>query len=217
MLRTISEPLTPSAVGRLFRRAPRRAIRRRGVDGAGPLGGSGRLTLLPEDAKVAGLTEAALLVDGPTAAGRRPARIRSHAALAVVVCLALGGCIGETINRGYVLTPETLEQLTVGASREQVLLSLGSPSTTGTLGGEVFYYISQKASRPVAFMNPEITDQRVLAIYFDTDGRVSEVAEYGMKDGKVFDFLSRKTPTGGADYGFIGQILRGATKVGPSL
>ena len=37
------------------------------------------------------------------------------------------------------------------------------------------------------------------------------------KDGKVFDFLSRKTPTGGADYGFIRQILRGATKVGPSL
>jgi outer membrane protein assembly factor BamE (lipoprotein component of BamABCDE complex) len=172
---------------------------------------------LPEDAKVAGLTDAALPVDGPTAESPRPARTRSHAALAVVVCLALGGCIGETINRGYVLTPETLEQIGVGASREQVLLSLGSPSTTGTLGGEVFYYISQKASRPVAFMNPEITDQRVLAIYFDTDGRVSEVAEYGMKDGKVFDFLSRKTPTGGADYGFIGQILRGATTVGPSL
>jgi len=174
---------------------------------------------LPEDAKVAGLTEAAFPVDGPTEKGGRPARTRSHAVLAAVVCLALAGCtgVGETLNRGYVLTPETLEQIAVGASREQVLLSLGSPSTTGTLGGEVFYYISQKASRPVAFMNPEIVDQRVLAIYFDTDGRVTEVAEYGMKDGKVFDFLSRKTPTGGADYGFIGQILRGATKVGPSI
>lgn len=148
---------------------------------------------------------------------RRRARTLSPAVLAVAACLALGGCVGETINRGYVLTPETLEQIPVGSSREQVLLALGSPSTTGTLGGEVFYYISQKASRPVAFMNPELTDQRVLAIYFDEEGRVTEVAEYGMQDGKVFDFISRKTPTGGADFGFIGQILRGATNVGPSL
>ena len=147
----------------------------------------------------------------------RRARALAPAVLALTACLALGACVGETLNRGYVLTPETLEQVSVGASREQVLLALGSPSTTGTLGGEVFYYISQKASRPVAFMNPEITDQRVLAIYFDTEGRVSEVAEYGLQDGKVFDFISRKTPTGGSDFGFIGQILRGATTVGPSL
>lgn len=168
---------------------------------------------------MAGLTNAAFTVGRPAAERPDAGRTRSPALLVMAVCLALGGCtgLGETINRGYVLTPETLEQISVGASREQVLLSLGSPSTTGTLGGEVFYYISQKANRPVAFMNPEITDQRVLAIYFDTDSRVSEVAEYGMKDGKVFDFISRKTPTGGADYGFIGQILRGATTVGPSL
>ncbi len=162
-------------------------------------------------------TDAVLRTEPHPAGSPRRARALAPTVVALAACLALGACVGETLNRGYVLTPETLEQIPVGSSREQVLLALGSPSTTGTLGGEVFYYISQKASRPVAFMNPEITDQRVLAIYFDTDGRVSEVAEYGMKDGKVFDFISRKTPTGGADYGFIGQILRGATTVGPSL
>jgi len=166
---------------------------------------------------VAAGTEAANRNDAPAADRHRPARARSGVVLAVAVCAGLAGCVGETLNRGYVLTPEALEQIPVGSSREQVLLSLGPPSTTGTLGGEVFYYISQKANRPVAFVNPTVTDQRVLAIYFDTDGRVSEVAEYGLQDGKVFDFLSRKTPSGGADYGFIGQILRGATTVGPSL
>jgi outer membrane protein assembly factor BamE (lipoprotein component of BamABCDE complex) len=172
---------------------------------------------LPEDAKVGRPTDAVLRTEPSPSGSPRRARALAPTVVALAACLALGACVGETLNRGYVLTPETLEQIPVGSSREQVLLALGSPSTTGTLGGEVFYYISQKASRPVAFMNPEITDQRVLAIYFDTEGRVSEVAEYGMKDGKVFDFISRKTPTGGADYGFIGQILRGATTVGPSL
>ncbi len=162
-------------------------------------------------------TDAVLPIEPSNPGSPRRPRALAPAVLALAACLTLGACVGETINRGYVLSPETLEQIPVGSSREQVLLALGSPSTTGTLGGEVFYYISQKANRSVAFMNPEITDQRVLAIYFDQEGRVTEVAEYGMQDGKVFDFISRKTPTGGADYGFIGQILRGATKVGPSL
>ncbi len=162
-------------------------------------------------------TDAVLRPEPSNLGSPRRARAAAPMVIALAACLTLGACVGETINRGYVLTPETLEQIPVGSSREQVLLALGTPSTTGTLGGEVFYYISQKANRPVAFMNPEITDQRVLAIYFDTDGRINEVAEYGMQDGKVFDFISRKTPTGGSDYGFIGQILRGATSVGPSL
>jgi outer membrane protein assembly factor BamE (lipoprotein component of BamABCDE complex) len=143
-------------------------------------------------------------------------RIRP-AMLALAATFAVGGCLSETYNRGYVLTPEALQQAPVGSSREQVLLALGSPSTTGTLGGEVFYYISEKEVRQAAFLNPTPVDRRVLAVYFDDEGRVKEIAEYGLKDGKVFDFIGKKTPTGGADYGFLGQILRGATQFGPSL
>ena len=36
-----------------------------------------------------------------------------------------------------------------------------------------------------------MTDQRVIAIYFDKDRRVQRLADYGMKDGKIFDFVSR--------------------------
>ncbi len=133
----------------------------------------------------------------------------------LVAGLALGACTQETLNRGYVITPEALAQAPVGSSREQVLLALGSPSTTGTMGGEVFYYISEKEVRTVAFMNPQVVDRRILAVYFDEDGRVREIAEYGLQDGKVFDFIAKKTPTGGADFGFIGQVLRGATALGP--
>ena len=74
--------------------------------------------------------------------------------LAVLFALALlpGGCFGETFQRGYVLPDGALEQIPLGASQEQVLLVLGTPSTVATVSGEAFYYISQKAERPISFM-----------------------------------------------------------------
>jgi outer membrane protein assembly factor BamE (lipoprotein component of BamABCDE complex) len=67
----------------------------------------------------------------------------------------------------------------------------------------------------VAFQRMSIRDRRVLAVYLDDNGRVTEMSEYGLRDGKVFDYLNRRTPTAGKDLAFIGQILSGASN--PSL
>ena len=139
----------------------------------------------------------------------------------VVLSLALGatvltGCkttevlgTGQVLHQGYVVDEETLALAPVGSSREQVLLSLGTPSTTATFDNEVFYYISQKRTRAVAFMKPKLVEQSVLAVYFDKDGVVSQLAHYTLKDGKVFDMISRTTPTGGKEMTFLGQLLSG--------
>ncbi len=124
--------------------------------------------------------------------------------------------VSETIQQGYVIDEETLEFVPVGSSREQVLLALGTPSTTATFDNEVFYYISQTRVRPVAFMNSRIVDQRVLAVYFGSDGRVASIANYGQQDGRVFDFISRTTPTGGRDISFVQQLIAGVGSI-PSL
>jgi outer membrane protein assembly factor BamE (lipoprotein component of BamABCDE complex) len=135
---------------------------------------------------------------------------RAAATPAVLVSLALllGGCFGETFQRGYVLPEGALEQIPLGASQEQVLLVLGTPSTVATVSGEAFYYISQRADRPVSFMNIGITDQRVVAVYFDKNRKVQRLAEYGMKDGKLFDFVSRTTPTSGTEDNFVSYLFR---------
>src|SRR5580658_4968954 len=132
------------------------------------------------------------------------------AARAVIFALALGlaACTGETFQRGYVLPDGALEQIPLGASQEQVLLVLGTPSTVATVSGEAFYYISQKVDRPIAFMQTKVTDQRVIAVYFDRSRKVQRLAEYGLKDGKIFDFISRTTPTGGADLSIINGLFR---------
>jgi outer membrane protein assembly factor BamE (lipoprotein component of BamABCDE complex) len=137
---------------------------------------------------------------------RRSARL----ALALVGALALAGCssMHETLQRGYVLPEGALEQIPVGASQEQVLIVLGTPSTVATVNGEAFYYISQRAQREAAFMPHEITDQRVVAVYFDKDRKVERLANYGLKDGKVFDFVSQSTPTGGQEFNYLRGVLK---------
>jgi outer membrane protein assembly factor BamE (lipoprotein component of BamABCDE complex) len=130
-----------------------------------------------------------------------------HGAL-VALALAVGGCsTGETFQRGYVLPDGALEQIPLGASQEQVLLVLGTPSTVATVSGEAFYYISQKADRPIAFVQAKVTDQRVIAVYFDKQRRVQRLAEYGMKDGHVFDFVAATTPTTGNDLNMITNLI----------
>lgn len=123
----------------------------------------------------------------------------------------------ETLTKGYVIDQQAIDSVPVGSSREQVLLALGTPSTTATFDNEAFYYISQTRKRYVAFDNPHIIDQHVLAVYFGADGRVTQIANYGLKDGKIFDFISRTTPTGGKDQNFLSQVINGAAKLAPGI
>src|SRR4029079_12254909 len=103
-------------------------------------------------------------------------------AFALVLGVPLGGCFSETYQKGYVIPEGALEQIPIGASQEQVLILMGTPSTVATVSGEVFYYISQRAERAVAFMPQTVVDQRVVAVYFDRNRRVERLANYGMRD-----------------------------------
>jgi outer membrane protein assembly factor BamE (lipoprotein component of BamABCDE complex) len=138
--------------------------------------------------------------------------VRSAAAIALV-CAVLGGCTGEQFQKGYILPPGALEQIPIGASQDQVLIVMGTPSTVATLNGEVFYYISQRSERPIAFMNQRVVDQRVIAIYFDKNRQVQRLANYGLQDGRIFDFISRTTPTSGQELNYLTPLL----KLVPSL
>jgi outer membrane protein assembly factor BamE (lipoprotein component of BamABCDE complex) len=131
----------------------------------------------------------------------------------LALALALTGCgsFTETFQRGYVLQEGALEQIPIGATQEQVLIVLGTPSTVATVSGEAFYYISQKTRREAAFMPQRIIDQRVIAVYFDKDRRVVRLANYGLKDGKIFDFASNTTPTGGKELTLLGRLFKNLT------
>jgi len=140
--------------------------------------------------------------------------------LALAGALALAGCGGsglsETFQRGYVLQEGALEQIPIGSTQDQVLIVLGTPSTVATVSGEAFYYISQKTERAAAFLPQKVVDQRVIAVYFDNDRRVRRLANYGLRDGKVFDFVSQTTPTGGRELNFLNRMFRNLNPFAPN-
>ena len=79
-------------------------------------------------------------------------------------------------------------------------------ATAGT--GNAYYYISSTMVQN-AFMLPSETDRKVVAIYFTQGGTVERVANYGIKDGKVFDAISRTTPSANTnDDGVIKSLFR---------
>src|SRR6185503_16847044 len=97
----------------------------------------------------------------PAQAMRCPARPRVWlAGLALGLALAgcssgigdMGGGFKQVYQRGYVVPDGALEQVPLGASQEQVLIVLGTPLTVATVSGEAFYYISQRAEQPLAFL-----------------------------------------------------------------
>ena len=135
-------------------------------------------------------------MNGPT----RPLRMAAaRVAVTVAFGILLSGCFSETYQRGYIVPEGALEQLPIGSTQEQVLIVLGTPSTVATVSGEAFYYISQRAERSIGFMPQRVVDQRVVAVYFDKNRRVERLADYGLQDGKLFDFVSRTTPTSGKE------------------
>jgi outer membrane protein assembly factor BamE (lipoprotein component of BamABCDE complex) len=153
----------------------------------------------------------------PAVDRQRPRAFRILGALAVSASmLGLCGCIGsnDQMVHGYQLNSKTVEQVKVGAAAEQILVLMGTPTTTSTVGGDAWYYISHTTSRPVAFMPAKVVDQRVFAVYFDKAKKVERVANYGLEDGKVFDFVSRTTPTAGAETNMLKGMLLNMLKFG---
>ena len=128
-------------------------------------------------------------------------------AAVATVSQALSGCISQNHQRGYMLAEGALEQVPIGATQEQVLIVLGTPSTVATLSGEVFYYISQKTSQ-TSFLPQKVVDQRVVAVYFDKNRRVERLADYGLQDGKIFDFVGRRTPAGGQELSYLTYVFK---------
>jgi outer membrane protein assembly factor BamE (lipoprotein component of BamABCDE complex) len=131
---------------------------------------------------------------------------RSIAVLGIALCLS--ACAADITKHGHVFTDEDLAQVKEGMSRDQDVLALGTPDTKSTVDQNAFYYISSTTKRSAAFLNPEIVDRRVVAIYFDPNSTVSRVANYGLQDGKVIDFVTRQTPSRGSEDGLLKELFR---------
>ena len=120
----------------------------------------------------------------------------------------LTACAETITKHGHQFKENELAQVSPGMSQEQVKTVLGSPTTTAAVGtGSAFYYISSTQGQTV-FLTPKEKDRRVLAVYFGQMGSVDRVAQYGLKDGKVFDYVKNETPSHTKDEGMLKALFR---------
>ena len=146
--------------------------------------------------------------------GRRDAlRLLCGGAALSIGFAGLAGCSSQITQHGHLLTEADLAQVQTGMSKQQVQFLLGTPDTTATYTGDIYYYISSKMETK-AFLAPKEVDRRVVAVYFAPQiETVTRVAHYGLQDGKVIDFISRETPSHGQEANLLKQLFR---SLGPS-
>ena len=135
----------------------------------------------------------------------RSVLLRALAAAALVA--AATGCTGVVDTRGHVPNPGSMEKVEVAnQGREDVLRLLGSPSTVSTFNDKTWYYIRQKQEQ-FAFFGIATTEQSVVAINFNDQGRIASIKSYDLKDGKEVAMVTYSTPTGGKELTVVEQIM----------
>lgn len=125
---------------------------------------------------------------------------------AISLTALLVACAGQIDHHGHLFTDVDLQQIQPGMSQDQVRLTLGTPDTTGTIDGDVFYYISSKR-KTLPAGKPKVIDRKVVAVYFDQNQTVQEVAHYGLQDGRIINFVDGETPTYGKKLTAIEQLI----------
>lgn len=110
---------------------------------------------------------------------------------------AVGACSSTVHTDGQIPDPVKLASIEPGVqTQDEVMTLLGTPSSTSVVDGGTWYYISKRTST-FAFFEPEVLDQRVVAISFDDSGVVTNVERYELADANDVSPVGRKTPTKG--------------------
>ena len=128
---------------------------------------------------------------------------------AITASLVFGqiSCAPIVSNVGYVFDEETLNQVTVGSSNKEMVRSImGSPSTIASVDGAAYYYIASRIETN-AYKKPEVTDRKIVVIYFDDNDIVNDIGGYGLEDGNIVAFVERVTATRGKELSLLAQLF----------
>lgn len=131
----------------------------------------------------------------------------STLALALTACLCTAACEPTVATRGNILDPDKLAEIKVNSStREDVATKLGTPTQIGTFDEKTWYYIGRKTEQ-YSFFDPEVTEQKAVAIHFNDQGTVTGIDPLDLSTAQNITPADGETPTYGRDDTFIRQLL----------
>ncbi|MEE9346661.1 MAG: outer membrane protein assembly factor BamE [Robiginitomaculum sp.] len=134
--------------------------------------------------------------------------LKTIAIASLFASFGLTACNPTLRTHGYVATEnDKPQEIEPGAdTKATVLARLGNPSTTGTFEQDTWYYMTSVRQR-LAYLRPITEERQITAVVFNDDGQVQAVAEYGLEDGRIVDFVGRETPTRGRQVSVLEQIF----------
>ena len=131
---------------------------------------------------------------------------------ATILCASLwlaglAGCAPTIQQEGNVPDADQVVKINPGIdNKNRVGQLLGSPSSVSAFQDRTWYYISRRTEQ-TAFFDPQVVEQEVLAISFDSQNIVQDMKIYGLENGRMIQMVDRVTPTFGNDLTFIQQVL----------
>ncbi len=127
--------------------------------------------------------------------------------IAAAGLFALWACASSEHVDGQLPNPDKLAMIELGVhTRDDVAEILGSPSTSPPFNEDSWYYI-RRITRTIAFFDPVLLDQQVVAVDFDEEGIVEDIRFISEKDGFEVSIVDRITPTQGRELTFWDQLL----------
>lgn len=130
----------------------------------------------------------------------------------LVICCAFTSCTPTIISHGYNFEQVDISKIKIGIdNQEQVRSLLGSPSVISNFpnekcGGSTWYYVAKKASY-VSVCEPDILDQRTVAIDFDNRGIVRDIRTHKGENNQNIEFSKDKTDTTGYESGALKDVF----------
>lgn len=139
--------------------------------------------------------------------GMRPRSLRGAALLLAFGAGLVAACAPTVQVHGYVPPPSDVAQIRPGvATMVEVEETLGRPSSSGLLRDSSWYYV-QTTIENFTYNPPRVIDRTILAVEFDNNGVVRDLATYGLEDGRIVALTPRVTDTGGRTMGVLEQLF----------
>lgn len=125
----------------------------------------------------------------------------------IAICAVVASCSPIVNLRGHSDEQADYSQIIPGQSnREDVQAILGTPSAKSNFGDETWFYIMEKRETYGMFA-PEIAEQSVTSVRFDSAGLVEDISKTDKEEGKSVEFVEKTTPTEGRKMGVMEQLL----------
>ena len=130
-----------------------------------------------------------------------------HTIIILNLFIIITSCVNKKIVNGQIPDGEMLTKLRLNEDNKQVIDQLlGSPSFKGEFGDNSYYYFSTISDK-IAFLEPDLIEQKIIQLKFDDKNILSKVYLFEKNDSKEILMSSNSTKTTGREISILEQMI----------